>query len=138
MTAATQADEEAIRALIATWMSASKAGDIATVLELMTEDVVFLGAGRPPMIGKAAFAAAARSQSRPGAPTFDGKSEIQEIRVAGDWASIWTKLAVTVTPPGGKAVTRSGYTLSILRKEHGRWRLARDANMLSAPDPQAG
>jgi len=33
----------------------------------------------------------------------------------------------------GKPVRRSGYTLTILRKERdGRWRLARDANLLAA------
>jgi len=28
-------------------------------------------------------------------------------------------------------MTRAGHTLSILRKENGRWLLARDANLLS-------
>jgi ketosteroid isomerase-like protein len=37
-----------------------------------------------------------------------------------------------MTPPGGKPVRRAGYTLTILRKEpDGRWRLARDANLLA-------
>ena len=35
-------DEQQIRELVATWMSATKAGDLATVLSLMTDDVVFL------------------------------------------------------------------------------------------------
>jgi uncharacterized protein (TIGR02246 family) len=47
-----QSDEQEIRQLVATWMAATKAGDIDTVLPLMTEDVVFLLPGRPPMIGK--------------------------------------------------------------------------------------
>ena len=35
----------------------------------------------------------------------------------------------------GKPVRRSGYTLTILRKERdGRWRLARDANLLTAEE----
>jgi ketosteroid isomerase-like protein len=39
---------------------------------------------------------------------------------------------VTITPPGGPPKTRSGYTLTILRKEQdGCWRLARDANLLA-------
>jgi uncharacterized protein (TIGR02246 family) len=53
-----RSDEEAIRQLVATWMAATKAGDIDTVLSLMAGDVVFLVAGQPPMIGKARFAAA--------------------------------------------------------------------------------
>lgn len=41
-----------------------------------------------------------------------------------------------MTPPGGgAAMRRSGYTLTILRKERdGRWRLARDANLLTAAE----
>ena len=61
-----QSDEQEIRQLVATWMAATKAGDIETVLSLMAEDVVFLLPGQPPMIGKSAFAAAAQAQSSPG------------------------------------------------------------------------
>jgi ketosteroid isomerase-like protein len=32
--------------------------------------------------------------------------------------------------PGGQPITRAGYTLTIVRKQDGRWRFARDANML--------
>ena len=45
-----QNDEQAIRQLVATWMAATKAGDMETVLSLMADDVVFLLPGRPPMI----------------------------------------------------------------------------------------
>jgi uncharacterized protein (TIGR02246 family) len=128
-------DEREIRQLVATWISASKAGDTEAVLGLMTDDVVFLVTGQAPMIGKAAFAAAMRAQSGPGAPQFDGKSEIQEVRVFGDRAYLWSKLTVIITPPGGApAMTRAGYTLSTLEKRDGKWLLARDANML-APVP---
>ncbi|MBV9393462.1 MAG: DUF4440 domain-containing protein, partial [Methylobacteriaceae bacterium] len=39
-------------------------------------------------------------------------------------------LAMTITPDGGAPTKRSGWTLTILRKESGRWRLARDANLV--------
>jgi uncharacterized protein (TIGR02246 family) len=126
-----QSDESEIRQLVATWMAATKAGDIETVLSLMADDVVFLIAGQPPMVGKSAFAAASRAQLGQAAPQFDGTSEIQEIKVLGDWAFMWTKLTVVVTPPGGaQPMIRAGHTLSILKKQNGRWVLARDANML--------
>jgi uncharacterized protein (TIGR02246 family) len=57
-----QSDEEQIRSLVSTWMSATKAGDTETVLSLMTEDVIFLAPGSPPM-RKAEFAAAAKAQA---------------------------------------------------------------------------
>jgi uncharacterized protein (TIGR02246 family) len=124
-------DEQQIRELVATWMSATKAGDMATVLSLMTDDVVFLVAGKEPF-GKEHFAAAMKSEAA-GAPQpqIDGHSEIQEIQVSGDLAFMRTRLNVEMTPPGGERVKRTGHTLSILRKTGGRWQLARDANLLS-------
>ena len=122
-------DEQAIRDLISNWLSASRAGDTQTVLSLMSEDVVFLIAGRPPMRGKSTFAASQGAMS-----DFDmnGTSEIQEIKVLGDWAWVWTKLTVVITPRHGGAPTkRAGNTLSILKKEQGNWVLHRDANMLA-------
>ena len=125
-------DESEIRRLVSTWLEATKVGDVDTVLSLMTDDAVFLVPGRPPM-RKSDFAAAARAQARHEAPRFEGESDIQEIRVIGDWAFMWTKLTVVATPPGGGAsMTRSGHTLSVLEKRDGKWRLARDANLLSS------
>jgi len=43
-----QSDEQQIRDLVARWMSATKSHDVQTVLDLMTEDVVFLVPGSPP------------------------------------------------------------------------------------------
>jgi uncharacterized protein (TIGR02246 family) len=124
-------DEKQIRDLVATWMQATRAGAIDTVLDLMSDDVVFLTPGQPPM-DKRAFAAAARAQSGPNAPSFEGTSDIQEICVNGDWAYMWSRLSVTVGFPDGRpAMTRAGHTLSILKKQNGKWRLARDANLLA-------
>src|SRR5215831_20278839 len=126
-----QSDEQEIRQLISTWMAATKAGDVETVLSLMADDVVFLVPGQPVM-RKADFAVAARAQSGQEGPQFDGTSEIQEIKILGDWAFMWTKLTVVVTPPrGAQSMTRAGYTLSILKKQNGKWVLTRDANMLA-------
>ena len=122
-------DERAIRDLVETWMAASKAGDIPTMLSLMADDVIFMVPGQKPF-GKEAFAAASEGQK---GVRIDGKSDIQEIQVLGDWAYLRNRLEVTVTPPGGaRPVRRSGYTLTILRKRtDGQWVLARDANLLT-------
>jgi ketosteroid isomerase-like protein len=39
-------------------------------------------------------------------------------------------LEMTITPEDGAPMKRSGWTLTILRKEEERWRLARDANLV--------
>ena len=130
-----QNDEQEIRHLVSTWMAATRTGDVERVLSLMADDVVFLVPGRPVM-RKAEFAVAAQTQSGQDAPKFDGSSEIQEIKILGDWALMWTKLTVVVTAPGpAQSMTRAGHTLTILKKEGAEWLVARDANML-APVPK--
>jgi uncharacterized protein (TIGR02246 family) len=134
----TTSDEQQIRDLVSTWMQATQAGDVDTVLGLMTDDVVFLVPGRPPM-DKAGFADAAHAQAAGEAPSFEGRSDIQEIQVAGDWAFMWTRLSVVATPPdGAPPVERAGHTLTVLRREAGRWKLARDANLLAPVPPAKG
>jgi len=131
-----QSDEEQIRHLVSTWMSATRAGDVDTVLGLVADDVVFLVPGRAPM-HKSEFAAGLKAQADPSAPKFDGVSEIQEITVCGDWAFMWTKLKVVATPADGSPpVERAGHTLTVLRRQRGRWVLARDANLLSPVPPR--
>jgi uncharacterized protein (TIGR02246 family) len=121
-------DERAIRNLVDTWLAASKAGDLPRVLSLMTDDVIFMVPGREPF-GKEAFAAASEGMRD---LRIEGRSDIQEIQVFGDWAYLRNYIAMTVAPSGGSEVRRSGHTLTILRKgPDGRWRLARDANLLT-------
>jgi len=122
-------DEQAIRELVDSWFKASRSGDLATVLDLMTDDVVFMVPGRQPF-GKEAFAAASEGMKN---VRIEGTSDIEELRVLGDWAYFRSHLKVTMAMPGSAApMRRSGHTLTILRKEpDGRWRLARDANLLT-------
>ena len=123
-------DELAIRNLVATWLTASKAGDVDTVLTLVTDDVVFLVPGRAPM-NKQEFAALSRMPAGTVPPQIDSRSEIQEIVISGDLAFMWTKLSVVMTPPGGQPIERAGNTLSVLRRVNDRWLVARDANLLT-------
>lgn len=121
-------DERAIRRLIEAWMRASREGDTATVLSLMTEDAVFMVPGREPF-GRAAFETAANSLS---GLKIDGTNEVVEVQVLSDWAFSRNHIELTVTPPDGEPVRRSGYTLTLYRKgADGRWRLMRDANLLT-------
>jgi uncharacterized protein (TIGR02246 family) len=121
-------DEIAIRQVIETWMEASRRGDLATVLELMTDDAVFMVPGQEPF-GKEAFAEASRGMA---GVRLDGASEVVELQVLGDWAFVRNRLDITATPPDGRAVRRSGYTLTLFRRgADGQWRLARDANLLA-------
>jgi uncharacterized protein (TIGR02246 family) len=120
-------DEQAIRELVETWMAASRSGNVAAILNLMTDDAVFMTAGQEPF-GKAAFAAASEDL---GDVAMEGTNEIVELKLLGDWAFIRNRIDIIVTPSGGASMRRSGYTLTLLRKEaDGQWRLARDANLM--------
>lgn len=126
--ASQQNDELAIRQLVQTWMAASRAGDLPKVLSLLSDDVIFMAPGRQPF-GKEAFIASSQNMKD---VRIEGSSDIHEIKVLGDWAWMRNYLRVTITPPQGSPVVRSGYTLTILQKNSaGNWVIARDANLLS-------
>jgi uncharacterized protein (TIGR02246 family) len=125
-----QSDEQAIRQLVLNWGKATENGDAEQILSMIADDAVFLTTGNPPM-SKSDFATAAAGLKQ---VKLHVRSDIQEVKLLGDWAYCWNKLTVQVTPqngaPGG-AVTRAGSTLTIFRRENGAWLLVRDANMLS-------
>src|SRR5689334_22517684 len=121
-------DERAIRKLVDTWMDASRRGDTATVLDLMTDDVLFMTPTREPF-GKDAFRDTSEAMR---SARMEGRAEIEEIEVLGDRAWIRNHIDLTLTSAEGGPLHRSGYTLTILRKgEDGRWRLFRDANLVN-------
>ncbi len=124
-------DEQSIRDVIARWHRASAGGDVDCVLSLMTEDVVFLVAGHPPMRGRAAFEKGLREVIKTHDLTSTG--DVQEVRVSGDLAYAWSVLEVGMTPKaGGETSTRSGNVLSVFaRQPDGSWQLMRDANLLA-------
>jgi uncharacterized protein (TIGR02246 family) len=120
-------DEAAIRELIATWMRASEAGDVTTVLSLMADDVIFLVPGREPF-GKDEFRRAAEAMK---GLRLTGTSDVREVKVVGDWAYIRNYIEITIVAPGGNPTRRAGHTLSIARRQSdGRWVLWRDANLV--------
>jgi uncharacterized protein (TIGR02246 family) len=125
------ADEAAIRAVVESWLQATRAGDVDKVLALMSDDVIFMVPGAEPF-GKKAFEEAA--QKHAGARR-EISGEIRELKVLGDWAYLRNHLEVAMRTPGGETSRRSGYTLTILRKQSdGRWLLTRDANLLASDE----
>lgn len=131
-------DKRQIHELVRQWMEATQQGDATRVLALVADDALFLQPGKPPM-DKALFEKQARTQAGAGGPSVDGTSEIEELIVSGDWAIARNRLKVTITPhDGSPASTRTGQALTVFHKENGRWRLARDANLLAPAGAAAG
>jgi uncharacterized protein (TIGR02246 family) len=120
-------DERQIRKLIESWIAASNARDLPALMDMMTDDVVFMTPGRAPF-GKAEFAADVGRMKSVG---IDARVEVQEIEVFGPRAYIRNHIQVELTSQGQTPRCLSGYAMSILRKgADGRWRIARDANLV--------
>jgi uncharacterized protein (TIGR02246 family) len=124
-------DEQQIRDVIARWAAATKAGDLDTILTLMTGDALFLTPGKPPMT-KDGFAKSFRGFA--GNISLESKHDIAEIYVSGDLAYCRSHISVVATSlKDGKRNERAGHVLTIFRKSaDGAWRLARDANLIVA------
>ena len=123
-------DERAIREVHTTWIDAVNAGDLAHLLTLMADDVVFLNPGQAP-VGRDGFSpgfSAAHQQAR-----IHCVSELEDVVVVGEVAYTLSRDSLSVTPrAGGEATELAGHRITIYRKQSdGRWLLARDANTLS-------
>ena len=128
-------DVRQIRELVDSWIVASKAGDLPALMDMMTDDVVFMTPGRPPF-GKAEFAA--DSERMKGA-TIDARADVHEIEVFGPRAYVRNYIQAELTFPGQAPRRMSGYAMTVLRKgADGRWRIARDANLVMPEEVGAG
>lgn len=126
-----ESDEHAVRELHTTWIDAVNAGDLAHLLTLMADDVVFLGPGQAPF-GKDGFPAgfsAGHQQYR-----LHCTSALEEVVIVGEVAYTRCRDALSLGPrAGGETVELAGHRLTIYRKApDGRWLLARDAHTLSS------
>lgn len=120
-------DARQIRELVGSWIAASNKRDLAALMDMMTDDVVFMTPGRPPF-GKAEFAA---DSERMKDVAVDARANVQEIEVFGARAYIRNHILVELISPDQPPRRMSGYAMSVLRKEaDGRWRIARDANLV--------
>ena len=126
-------DERKIREVHSAWIGAVNAGDLARLLTLMADDVVFLNPGEAPT-GRDGFSAnfsAAHQQVR-----ILCSSELEEVVVVGDVAYTRSRDALSVNArAGGEATQLAGHRITVYRKQpDGRWLLARDAHTLAPVD----
>jgi uncharacterized protein (TIGR02246 family) len=63
--------------------------------------------------------------------SVEAQAEVQEIEVFGARAYVRSRIQASLRPPSGPPRRLSGYAMSILKKDaDGRWRIARDANLV--------
>ncbi|QEH36569.1 hypothetical protein OJF2_51530 [Aquisphaera giovannonii] len=125
-----RSDEQAIREFHGIWIDAVNAGDLARLLAMTTDDVIFLTPGEEGL-GRDAFStkfSGAHQQLR-----IRCVSELMEVVLVGEVAYTRSRDSLTVSPRAvGEESRLSGDRLTIYRKQpDGRWLLARDANVLS-------
>ncbi|HLK66012.1 MAG TPA: SgcJ/EcaC family oxidoreductase [Bryobacteraceae bacterium] len=124
-------DENVILALLERWRSAIEAKDVAAVLELCADDVVFLPSSGAPVKGKAAvetmygflFAQYGKIHQ---------DTAIEEVQVAGDWAFLWGTHELRLTPDSGSPLHLRGQGLSVLKRQpDSTWKLWRGINNMT-------
>ena len=123
-------NERKIREVHSTWISAVNAGDLARLLTLMADDVVFLNPGQVPF-GRDGFSA--NFSAAPRQIQIHCNSELEEVVVVGEVAYTRSRDTLSVTRrAGGEAKQFTGHRITVYRKQpDGRWLLARDAHTLS-------
>ena len=101
--------------------------NIDSLTSMMTDDVVFLAANAPPIVGKPAVRAWAVDYLKAFKTKWD--KPVQEFVVSGDYAFERYKYTSTDTPiGGGKNVVDTGWGLVVYHRDaDGTWRVSRDA-----------
>ena len=117
------------------YTAAINSNNLDSLAGMFTEDVVFLAAHAPPIVGKAAVRAWAEGYLQAFTTHWDKTS--QEFVVTGDWAFERYTYKSTDTPKaGGSAVQDTGWGLVIYHHDaDGKWRVARDAFGTDTPLP---
>jgi uncharacterized protein (TIGR02246 family) len=135
------ADLEEISKTFRQWDAAIRAGDVPTLLGLVTEDAEFWTSSQPAVRGREVLGAAFE-------PLFDRFDMVQdfdcrELIVSGDWAFVRGTETNRLTPKeDGDPIRRNQRAFSVLhREEDGVWRFARGMTNLppeTGGDPSGG
>ena len=117
------------------YTTAINSNNLDSLAAMFTDDVVFLAAHAPPVVGKPAVRKWAEDYLQ--AFTTHWNKTSQEFVTAGDWAFERYSYKSTDTPKaGGAAVEDTGWGLVVYHHDSdGKWRVARDAFGTDTPLP---
>ncbi len=126
----TEAEENAILALLERWRLATEAKDADVLLELCADDVVLLPSSGAPVRGKDAVA---RMYQLLFAHYHEVNQNVavEELQVGGDWAFLWGTHDLRLTPHSGAPLHMRGHGFSVLKRQGGTWRFWRGINNMS-------
>lgn len=131
-----ETDRTAILGLLDRWRLATGAKDIKAILELVTDDVVFLPSSMPPIMGKEGVEKLYRAFF-PQYREIRHEAIIEEVRIASEWAFLWGTDELRLIPEsGGTDIHMKGKGLSILKRQSdGSWRFWRGINNMTLQPP---
>lgn len=114
---------------------AINSNNLDSLTGMFTEDVVFLAAHAPPIIGKAAVRKWAEDYLQAFTMHWDKTSK--EFVVGGEWAfERYSYKSTDIPKAGGAAIKDTGWGLVIYHHDaDGKWRVARDAFSTDTPIP---
>ncbi len=109
------------------YVTAINSNNLDSLLGMLTDDVVFLSAHEPVMVGKAAVRPWLEGYLKAYKTHWD--KPVQEFVVNGDWAFERYSYSSTDVPlAGGEPVKDTGWGLVVYHRDaDGKWRVARDA-----------
>ncbi len=131
-------DRAAIQQLGRDWVEAVRHGDIDRLLNLVTDDVVFMPHNAPSIVGRGAVEQGYRAVFA--AFEVDQTIAPDEIQVGRDWAFIRGTDVIEMKPrAGGAPIVAKARGVSILRRvEGGSWKFARGITNVTSPPPKSG
>jgi uncharacterized protein (TIGR02246 family) len=123
-------DEQPIRKLLLRFRNALRKGEISRLLEMVTDEVLIVAAGRAPVRGRDDLRA--HLSGLVDTYRLDLSGNTRQIRISDGVAYCWAQLLLRALPhDGGPTVVQSGPTLLIFeRQPDGGWLLARQANLI--------
>jgi uncharacterized protein (TIGR02246 family) len=121
-------DKQLVQQLINRWRDAACAKQIDLLLEMITDDAVFLSPGAPPLRGKEDLLRV--YQNVFAQYEVDQDFQLEEVQITGDFAFAWGVDSATIKPiQDGDPVTYRGHGMMILRRDStGAWKFARGIN----------
>jgi uncharacterized protein (TIGR02246 family) len=133
-TVSTEADVEAITAVMGQWAAALNAEDTDAMMMLHTEGTVQLPPNEPPTEGKDAVRAWFDAMfAAEGAPAF--AIQTGEVRVAGDWAVGRGSYSWTASTEEGTMTVPGKWMILFERGADGAWRAANTIWNIDVPEP---
>jgi uncharacterized protein (TIGR02246 family) len=130
-----EADIQAIRAIVDDFDIAVIAGDYEAVAELYDENAIRMPAEAPPQIGKAAIREWFRLEAEQYVIEID--NVVRDAQVFGDWGYMWGDATGLLTPrDGSEPITVDSKWMAVNRRQaDGSWKTYRDIYNANNPPP---